>query len=742
MGSMPSSKESHYVDDNIKMIERMFKVHVGIDFGTDGCALAFAHNGKVTVYDKWNTKKRKRSVKVKTQLLLNDKDEVVAFGDNANIIYSNLSGKEKTEWKFFDKFKMSLYEPRGLPKKHDYEEISVKASGSTATHKAKGGISAIASMLPFAGCAMNHAQDDADDIKRDQAQYAATNTPYIKAMNDKRCSPDLIFTEVFNRLKVIAMEYIKGYIDNNINSDDIQWIVTVPAIWTENAKDKMKTWATEALLAQRYDHKIKDQILIVYEPDCAALAIFEEWKPKQPNPMNDHEVKQGVSDKTNDNTDTIAPELMFMLGIVDGLIHNAVTSHGSKQLAKVREQESNQFKIGDKYVLIDIGGGTLDVVCHQIVGIHAVQEIHYATGGKSGGSCVDRQYIQLFRDIFSKEMITEFKQSCPNIYLEIIDNFRDAKAKFYRKGPKALHSVDLPYEFVQYLTDKLADDDCDMDTKIAMFLVNADQYFKHECGNDEEKKESGVYTITIDEDTLTMSIAIWKYLFDSVINKIESHVCGLLKDVKALEGCRYLCLVGGFASSKYLQARMENAFGIKSKFNLIVKVATKPALSVVKGAAYFGIKPYFMQARILKYTYGLRVNWKMPKAKKMGVSDSYMSNEDNIMIDSDGIRCVKGCFQVIAQKLQRVSVKDVITRTTYANAALTAIPILFSDLQQPNMAAEGQILATLVMNTYPDEELIIEFHFYGTMFEVCAYPTLNKAAKQTVDIQYVNMMTY
>eukprot|EP01083_Nonionella_stella_P083096 229614_1 len=126
----------------------------------------------------------------------------------------------------------------------------------------------------------------------------------------------------------------------------------------------------------------------------------------------------------------------------------------------------------------------------------------------------------------------------------------------------------------------------------------------------------------------------------------------------------------------------------------------------------------------------------------MGVSDSYMSNEDNITIDSDGIRCVTGCFKIIAQKLQRVSVKDVITRSLVANRPLTAISILFSDLQQPKMADEGQVLATLEMNTYPGEELIIEFHFYGTMFGVFAYPKLNKAAKQTVDIRYANMMTY
>eukprot|EP01084_Bolivina_argentea_P298087 513630_1 len=87
-----------------------FKIHIAIDFGTDGCALAYHYNNKVTVYSKWMSKSRQRTTKVKTQILLNDKDEVVAFGDNAKIIYSSLSGDEKRKWKFFDRFKMSLYE--------------------------------------------------------------------------------------------------------------------------------------------------------------------------------------------------------------------------------------------------------------------------------------------------------------------------------------------------------------------------------------------------------------------------------------------------------------------------------------------------------------------------------------------------------------------------------------------------------------------------------------------------------
>eukprot|EP01084_Bolivina_argentea_P251586 422001_1 len=100
------STETKYDDHDSN---HQFKIHVAIDFGTDGCAVAFAYQGEITVYNKWMTKKRRRVVKAKTQILLNGKDEVVAFGDNAKIIYSNLSGSEKSEWKFFDRFKMCLY---------------------------------------------------------------------------------------------------------------------------------------------------------------------------------------------------------------------------------------------------------------------------------------------------------------------------------------------------------------------------------------------------------------------------------------------------------------------------------------------------------------------------------------------------------------------------------------------------------------------------------------------------------
>ena len=51
-----------------------------------------------------------------------------------------------------------------------------------------------------------------------------------------------------------------------LEQGNIQWIITVPAIWNDEAKNKMKEWATKAGLV---DDELNNGCKIVYEPDCA-----------------------------------------------------------------------------------------------------------------------------------------------------------------------------------------------------------------------------------------------------------------------------------------------------------------------------------------------------------------------------------------------------------------------------------------------------------------------------------------
>eukprot|EP01084_Bolivina_argentea_P007331 13775_1 len=180
-----------------------FKIHIAIDFGTDGCALAYYYNNKVTVYNKWMTKSRQRTTKVKTQILLNDKNEVVAFGDNAKIIYSSLSGDEKRKWTFFDRFKMSLYEADIKKRKLNQNVKKTRPP--------------IKNMPKYVAISAHSGEPRLDIVNeckknivsgKNLVKSVQCGPFYVKSMNGTKCKPDIVFISAFKHLKTIALEYM------------------------------------------------------------------------------------------------------------------------------------------------------------------------------------------------------------------------------------------------------------------------------------------------------------------------------------------------------------------------------------------------------------------------------------------------------------------------------------------------------------------------------------------------------
>ena len=123
-----------------------FKLHIAIDFGTDGtgtvwvfhlwllrlislstAGLAYAYNNEVFVHSRWSSKKYGDAVKPKTILLLDDDLNTLGFGVDAkfkfvrslslhslrprwHIMSSYISMPfHKDKWMLFERFKMALY---------------------------------------------------------------------------------------------------------------------------------------------------------------------------------------------------------------------------------------------------------------------------------------------------------------------------------------------------------------------------------------------------------------------------------------------------------------------------------------------------------------------------------------------------------------------------------------------------------------------------------------------------------
>mmetsp|Transcript_54411 Transcript_54411/g.90133 ORF Transcript_54411/g.90133 Transcript_54411/m.90133 type:complete len:725 (-) Transcript_54411:82-2256(-) len=220
---------SHLVE-----VEKNFQVFVGIDFGTDGTGLAIAlPNGEVYIHSKWKGYTRSQEVKPKTRILLDADGNFLAFGQPATNSYITMGG-EKSQWLLFERFKMALYEKQ---KKSD---------------------------------------DDDDENSDDNNENENVDiNEKIRAVNGTEYEASKVFIEALKYIKSQVFKFLSKMKLQIKTVDDVQWILTVPAIWSEKAKFKMEQWSIEAgLINKQIPHHLK----IVYEPDCASLSIQHEIK--------------------------------------------------------------------------------------------------------------------------------------------------------------------------------------------------------------------------------------------------------------------------------------------------------------------------------------------------------------------------------------------------------------------------------------------------------------------------------
>eukprot|EP01084_Bolivina_argentea_P054602 100128_1 len=219
-----TTQETEISIDKQKQIE--FKIHIAIDFGTAGTGLSYAYKNKVYMHTRWGTQKYAYEVKPQNNIILNASNECVYFGSNAKIHYSGINQQESNKWRLFTRFKMHLYKDE-IKRYPDYDDAK---------------------------------NDEQIEIKQ-----------YLPAIDGSRCNAEHVFVAAFKEIGKIAKKAIPSITKcYNINDDEIQWIITVPSIWNDNAKVKMKLWATKANLINK---NVRNQCKIVYEPDCASLAL-------------------------------------------------------------------------------------------------------------------------------------------------------------------------------------------------------------------------------------------------------------------------------------------------------------------------------------------------------------------------------------------------------------------------------------------------------------------------------------
>ncbi|KAI2797411.1 hypothetical protein BLOT_015505 [Blomia tropicalis] len=308
---------------------------VAIDVGTtfSGYSFVFTHDKSRVRYMRNSGKDSDSIHKVPTILLIDPNKKFKAFGYEAQNYYNDLTPKERKRWFYFENFKMDL-----------------------------------------------NVQTLNNSIK-----LISTNGQTLKAK--------LVFTEVLKHLCLQAMMEISDQLAFQLTKQDIRWVVTVPALWNESAKQFMREAALETGLI------IDNSLYIALEPEVASL-YCRQLDCKMPSPL------------------------------------------------KAIEQ-------GFKYAVIDAGGGSVDVTFHQIQSNGYMKEIYKSSGLQLGSFEINKSFEQILSKIFGFEIWLSLQRDHPSIYFELMDKFELRKREFcWKKPTKQSYNLTLSFAFMQFISSK------------------------------------------------------------------------------------------------------------------------------------------------------------------------------------------------------------------------------------------------------------------------------------------------
>ncbi|KAJ7328604.1 hypothetical protein OS493_023873 [Desmophyllum pertusum] len=452
----------------------------------------------------------------------------------------------------------------------------------------------------------------------------------IKASNGQLVKAKTVIATSINFLKKEALKVIRTQ-TGDISANDILWVLTVPAIWTPRAKQFMREVAYEAGLGSPDN---PNQVLIALEPE----AIF-------------------------------------------CLTKDMSTFKSEPGCISVKRQVFSQPNT--HFMVVDIGGTTLDVTVHAFKEDGAIKEIHKVTGSHYGGIYVNQRFESLLEELFGAQELQTYRKQFPSHWLRLMSEFESKKRGERILDDTAMINIRLPRSFVRLVNQTRS-------PAMARY------------GEKEVKLE--------DEEYLSLSSGMMKKLFTPVMESIKKHLKTLLKKPQLSE-VKTIFLVGGFADSVLLQNEIEREFS--KGFRVLIPNCV--SLAVVHGAVIFGKEPSKITEIVVGTTYGANcardfIPGVYPEEKKFS---------------ADGIEKCGGLFNLFVKQNAVVRIREKTVTSKYTLLRATDTEINFSFYASTNPDAKyitdpGMTKLGSVMDTSPDtwrgkdREIEVSMYFGGT----------------------------
>ncbi|KAK3576503.1 hypothetical protein CHS0354_034178 [Potamilus streckersoni] len=412
-----------------------------------------------------------------------------------------------------------------------------------------------------------------------------------------------------------------------LSETDFYWILTVPAIWSDKSKQFMREAAEKAGIEP-------SQLRLALEPECASVFCREI------------SIRRSTSNSGNG--------------------------------ANFLPMES-----GTRYMVIDMGGGTIDVTVHETTSTGALKELHQASGGDWGATKVNEAFNSFMVKMFGVQVWKEFRETCMEDFFKFTRDFEQKKYV----PPEDQVNIPMPVSLIDLHRKK---EGCELEQTVASMPFPTDASVSYRRGK------------------LTMNAAQFKErFFGECIKDILDHIKKILGEVPNL---KRLLLVGGFSECSLVKNAIKREFP-----HYTITVPEEAATAVLRGAILYGRDPSVIKSRICKFTYGF--DW----------SEEYnpMIHPRDKRIDTDDGPYCSDIFKKLVEVGQEVNVghcsDETETFVTYKSQERIAFPFYKSTQKSPRFVTDEGCthIGTLYMDVPYSREgvnrsVFIQVQFGGT----------------------------
>ncbi|KAM9559015.1 heat shock 70 kDa protein 12A-like isoform 3-T6 [Salvelinus alpinus] len=404
----------------------------------------------------------------------------------------------------------------------------------------------------------------------------------LHAANGKRVKAIDIFAYALAFFKEQALKELSDQAGAEFDNADIRWVITVPAIWKMPAKQFMREAAYKAGLVPRDN---PEQLIIALEPEAASIYCRK---------LRLHQMID-IGTKTNQN----------------GFSPTENVGAGMTQ--------------GDRYVVVDCGGGTVDLTVHQIrLPEGHLKELYKASGGPYGSIGIDYEFEKLLCKIFGPDFIDQFKIKRPAAWVDLMIAFESRKRAAAPDRTNPLN-INLPFSFIDYY-----------------------KKFRGHSVEHALRKSNVDFVKWSSQGMLRMNPDAMNALFKPTIDHIIQHLTDLFEKPEVSD-IKFLFLVGGFAESPLLQQAVQNMLQGRSR----IIIPHDVGLTILKGAVLFGLDPSVIKVRRSPLTYGV------------GVLNRYVEGKHppDKMLVKDGTRWCTDVFDTFITCDQSVALGETVKRS-------------------------------------------------------------------------------